>query len=140
VTQGTVQIKLSPPVNSKYLQPCYDYENFEFRSPVNPWSVQPEFSADFDKMKCLDITVSAGKTVHIPAYWWYSIKFSKDSSISVFKYRTYMNNISILPQVGMHILQLQNVKRDRAQKMNIDVLNKESSTETEEKNEIKNSE
>jgi hypothetical protein len=51
-----------------------------------------------------------------------------------------MNNISILPQVGMHILQLQNVKRDRAQKMNIDVLNKENSNETEEKNEIKNSE
>jgi len=130
VTQGTVRIKLSPPVNSKYLQPCYDYENFEFRSPVNPWSVQPEFSADFDKMKCLDITVSAGKTVHIPPYWWYSIKFSKNSSISSFKYRTYMNNISILPQVGMHILQLQNVKRDRAQKMNVEVLNKEKEEST----------
>jgi hypothetical protein len=124
VTQGTIEIKLSPPSNSKYLQTCYDYENFEFRSPVNPWQVQPEFSADFDKMKCLDITVSAGKTVHIPSYWWYSIRFSKDSSITAFKYRTYMNNISILPQVGMHILQLQNVKRNKSQKMNIHSLQK----------------
>jgi hypothetical protein len=113
------------------LQTCYDYENFEFRSPVNPWQVQPEYSGEFDKMKCLDITVSAGKTVHIPAYWWYSIRFSKDSSITAFKYRTYMNNISILPQVGMHILQLQNVKRNKSQKMNIQSLQKKEENKEE---------
>ena len=28
----------------------YDYDNFEFKSPVNPWSPQPKYSADFDKM------------------------------------------------------------------------------------------
>lgn len=129
VTQGSVQIKLSPPQNSKYLQPCNDYENFEFRSPVNPWSVQPEFSADFDKMKCLEITVSAGKTVHIPAYWWYSIKFSKGSSISCFKYRTYMNNMAIIPQIGLHVLQIQNVKRNITKKMDIQELNKKKKRE-----------
>jgi hypothetical protein len=35
-----------------------------------------------------------------------------------------MNNISILPQVGMHILQLQNVKRNKSQKMDIHSLQK----------------
>lgn len=122
-TSGSVQIKLAPPHSSKYLYPCNDYENFEFRSPVNPWSVQTQYSADFDKMKCLEITLTVGKTIHIPAYWWYSIKFSKDSSISCFRYRTYMNNIAITPQIGMYALQMQNVKRNVARKHDIHELN-----------------
>ena len=124
VTQGTVQIKLAPPKSSRYLCPINDYENFEFRSPVNPWSVQPQYSADFEKMKCLDITLSAGKILHIPAYWWYSIKFSKDSSITTFFYRTYMNNIAITPHICMFALQQQNVKREVLKKIPIHELSK----------------
>jgi hypothetical protein len=124
VTQGSVQIKLAPPKSSRYLCPINDYENFEFRSPVNPWSVQPQYSADFDKMKCLDITLSAGKILHIPAYWWYSIKFSKDSSITTFFYRTYMNNIAITPHICMYALQQQNVKREVLKKIPISELSK----------------
>jgi hypothetical protein len=116
VTQGKIRIKLSPPHNSKYLYPIRDYENFEFRSPINPWKIQPQYSADFDKMKCLDVLLVPGKTINIPAYWWYSIQFEADSSIAVFKYRTYMNNIAIIPHIAMHALQLQNVKRDIARK------------------------
>jgi hypothetical protein len=124
VTQGTVQIKLAPPKSSRYLCPINDYENFEFRSPVNPWAVQPQYSADFEKMKCLDITLSAGKILHIPAYWWYSIKFSKDSSITTFFYRTYMNNIAITPHICMFALQQQNVKREVLKKIPIHELSK----------------
>jgi len=124
VTQGTVQFKLAPPKSSRYLSLINDYENFEFRSPVNPWSVQPQYSADFDKIKCLDITLNAGKILHIPAYWWYSIKFSKDSSISTFFYRTYMNNIAITPHICMYALQQQNVKRDVLKKIPISELSK----------------
>ena len=36
--------------------------------------------------------------LYIPAYWWYSIKFVNLSSISVLKYRTYMNTVAILPR------------------------------------------
>ena len=124
VTQGTVQFKLAPPKSSRYLSLINDYENFEFRSPVNPWSVQPQYSADFDKIKCLDITLNAGKILHIPAYWWYSIKFSKDSSVSTFFYRTYMNNIAIIPHICMYALQQQNVKRDVLKKIPINELSK----------------
>jgi len=124
VTQGTVQFKLAPPKSSRYLSVINDYENFEFRSPINPWSVQPQYSADFDKIKCLDITLNAGKILHIPAYWWYSIKFSKDSSVSTFFYRTYMNNIAITPHICMYALQQQNVKRDVLKKIPIEELNK----------------
>ena len=124
VTQGSVQIKLAPPKSGRYLSPINDYENFEFRSPANPWAIQPQYSADFDKMKCLDVTLVAGKIIHIPAYWWYSIKFGKDASISSFFYRTYMNNIAITPQILMYALQQQNVKREILKKHPIEELNK----------------
>ena len=122
VTQGEVQIKMAPPQSSKYLYATNDYENFEFRTPVNPWEVQPQYSADFDKMKCLDVTLTRGKIIYIPAYWWYSIKFiEKESSISCMYYRTYMNNLAILPSIGMYILQMQNMKRNIVKKHPLDI-------------------
>uniref|UniRef100_A0A6C0E2E2 Cupin-like domain-containing protein n=1 Tax=viral metagenome TaxID=1070528 RepID=A0A6C0E2E2_9ZZZZ len=111
VTQGSVQIKLSPPKNSKYLYPIQDYENFEFVSPINPWNVQSRYKADFDKMKCLEINLVPGRCLFIPAYWWHSFKFSYDSSITCFYYKTYMNEIATLPQSIMYFLQNQNVQR-----------------------------
>ena len=124
LTQGSAQIKMAPPHSTKYLYPHYDYENFEFRSPVDPWSPQPRYIADFDKMKCLEFTLTPGKTLFLPAYWWYSIKFiNSDTSISCFRYRTYMNNIAILPYIGLHALQIQNVKRNVAKKVSINELN-----------------
>jgi len=119
VTQGSLQIKLSPPKSSKYLYPTNDYENFEFRSPVNPWSVQPKFSADFDKIKCLEITLLPGKFIYIPAYWWYSFKFGEDTSVSYLSYRTYMNNVAISPNIIMYALQNQNIKREVVKKIDI---------------------
>lgn len=111
VTQGSVQVKLAPPKSSRYLYPIYDYENFEYKSPINPWNIQPEYANEFDKIKCLDITLIPGKCFYIPAYWWYSIKLSKDSSVSCLYYRTYMNTIAILPDICMYYLQNQNIKR-----------------------------
>jgi hypothetical protein len=123
LTEGSAQIKLAPPHSIKYLYPIYDYENFEFRSPVNPWSPQPKYVADFDKMKCLEFTLTPGKTLYIPAYWWYSIKLNKNTSISCFNYRTYMNNVAVSPYIGMHALQIQNVKRNVVKKASIEELN-----------------
>jgi hypothetical protein len=126
LTQGSAQIKMTPPHSTKYLYPNYDYENFEFRSPVNPWNPQPNYSADFDKIKCLEFTLQPGKTVFIPAFWWYSIKFNKNTSISCFRYRTYMNNIAISPYIALYALQIQNVKRNVAKKASIEELNMEA--------------
>jgi hypothetical protein len=122
VTQGSVKIKLMPPKSSRYLYPINDYENFEFRSQINPWSPQPKFRADFDKIKCLEIVLTPGNFLFIPAYWWYSFKFSNDTSISSFKYRTYMNTIAIMPNLLMYALQNQNVERQIAKKIDIQFL------------------
>ena len=132
VTQGSIHIKLSPPKSSKYLYPISDYEHFEFRSPINPWNVQPKYSADFDKIKCLEIHLLPGKFIFIPAYWWYSIQFGENTSISCLSYRTYMNNVSILPNLVMYGLQNQNIKREVVKKIHVepDVKKKEEPIES----------
>jgi hypothetical protein len=112
VTEGEIKVKLAPPKSSKYLYQQKDYENLEFSSPLNPWQIQPHYKADFDKIKCLDLTLKRGQILYIPAYWWYSIEFGKETSVATFKYKTYMNAVAILPQLVIKLLQTQNVKRN----------------------------
>jgi len=120
VTQGSVKVKMIPPKCSKYLYTIKDYDNFEFLSPVNPWTVQSQFKADFDKLKTLEVTLNIGQIVFIPAYWWYSFEFTENTSISVFKYKTYMNNVAISNHLLVNLLQNQNVKRETVKKKQID--------------------
>lgn len=119
VTHGKVNIKLISPQNSRYLYPNKDYDNFEFRSPVNVWNIQEEYKPEFDKIKVLDITLNKGEIISIPAYWWYSINYEKLSSICVFKYRTFMNVLAISPELVLTMLQGQNIKRDIVKKVDI---------------------
>ena len=118
VTEGEIKVKLAPPKSAKYLYEIKDYENLEFRSLINPWNVQKQYKADFNKVKCLEITIKKGKILYLPAFWWYSIEFQQEAtSICSFKYKTYMNNVAILPQLCMRILQSQNVKRNTIKKV-----------------------
>ena len=139
LTQGSAKLLMAPPQSTRYLYPNYDYENFEFRSPVNPWSPQPKYRAEFDKIKCLEFTLTPGKTLYIPAYWWYSIRLhTSNTSISCFRYRTYMNNAAIVPYVFMHALQIQNVKRTTNKKVRIDDESKNQEIIYDNANHIKN--
>jgi hypothetical protein len=118
VTHGIIKIKLIPPKSARYLYPVEDYDNFEFRSPLNPWNIQRQYKADYDKIKTLEIELTPGKIIYIPAYWWYSMKFMEPlSSVCVFKYRTYMNTVAILPKLCMKTLQRQNTKREIVKKV-----------------------
>jgi hypothetical protein len=117
VTEGNIKVKLAPPKSKKYLNPINDYENLEFSSPINPWQVQAKYRADFDKVKCLDIILRKGQILFLPAYWWYSIAFGKETSICTFKYKTYMNTVAVLPQLVMKLLQTQNVKRNNVKQV-----------------------
>lgn len=111
VTNGYIEITLIPPKYSKYLHQYTDYELFEFKSPINVWDIQPKYKNDYNKSKSIQFTINTGKMLYIPPYWWYSIKFNKNSSITTMKYRTCMNNVSILPNIILHYLQLYNIKR-----------------------------
>ena len=111
ILEGKVRIKMTPPKNEKYLYCNKDYDNFEFRSPLNVWNIQDEYKSDFNKIKFLEVDLEPGNLIYIPAYWWYSIQvLEENTSILSFKYRTYMNNVAILPQLILKIMQKQNIK------------------------------
>ena len=119
VTSGKIKIKLCSSKYTKYLYKSNDYENFEFRSPINPWNVEKKYKNDYDKIKFLEFTAEKGTIIHIPAYWWYSIQFEDDSFVSVFKYKTTFNVVAIAPQLVMSVLQSQNVKHKVLKKLDI---------------------
>ena len=118
LTNGAAKLKLISPQSSRYLDVIKDYDNFEYRSPVNPWVVQEKYKSSFDKIKVLDLDIMPGQIIFIPAYWWYSIEYTELSCICSFQYRTYMNTLAILPEIILSLLQKQNIKRDAVKKVN----------------------
>ena len=129
VTTGKCKIKLIPPKYHKYLFIEKDYENSESISKINPWDVQLNYKAEFNKVKVLDIDLQKGDLLFIPSFWLYSIKYDEISSISVFSYRTYMNTIAILPDLIMSFLQKQNIYRKNVKNLDIKEKNNENTKE-----------
>ena len=119
VTEGSITIKLIPPSAGRYLYHEKDYDNFEFRSPMNPWNIQPEYKKEFGKIKALEIKLKKNEIVFIPAYWWYSILFDEMSTLCSFQYRTYMNTVAILPEIIIATLQAQNIKHQIAETLDL---------------------
>ena len=111
VTEGSVSIKLTPPNSGKYLTKEKDFENFEFRSPMNPWNVQKQYETEFSKLRFVEITLTPGMMFQIPPYWWYSMRFTPNTTVASFKYKTIMNTVSIAPLLFVHLLQSFNIKR-----------------------------
>jgi hypothetical protein len=105
ISEGAVKIRFTPPVNEKYLDIFIDYETIDITSRINVWK-----ETNIEDVKFIDIVVEKGNMVYIPPYWLYSIKFIETSTIISFKYRTYMNLLSILPHLFIQMLQLQNIK------------------------------
>jgi hypothetical protein len=103
---------MTPWKSQKYLSPINDYENYEFRSPVNVWSPQPKYKSDVSKIKFLEFDVMPGFMLYIPPYWWYSIKFSDSSEtlITGFTYNTIMNCVANLPKWSLYYMQQHNTK------------------------------
>ena len=111
VTEGKIQIRITPPRNSKYLDVEKDYEIWEYKSKLDIWNVQEKYKDNYEKIKCLDLELLPNQILYIPAYWFFSIKYLEKSLICNFKYSTFMNNIAILPEFLMHILQHNNTKK-----------------------------
>jgi len=57
-------------------------------------------------------------------------EFAESTSICVFKYRTYMNNIAISNHLLVNLLQTQNVKRETVKKIDTDNAGKKISNDT----------
>ena len=114
VSDGELNIILSPPNNTKYMDLYKDYYNFEYISSINPYLKENEV-----KMKSISkmsITLKKGQLLFIPAYWWYSFKFN-NTVAQVFKYKTFMNQLTILPEYIMSFMQRQNIKNKSKNKI-----------------------
>ena len=131
VTSGSIDIKLIPPSFEKNLHPTLDYENFEFKSSINPWNVQKEFEDDLNRVKIIDVTITEGQSIFIPPYWYYSVKNSNESVYLSLKYRNYFNLISISPYLVMHFTQIQNIKREKYKKRIFEDIDEEENIITE---------
>ena len=103
VTDGSVTIKLTPPRNTKYLEEVKMYDELDFYSSISPWK-------EVKRVKFLEITLSKGKLLFIPAYWWYSIRLEKDACVCMFSYKTFMNSLATLPDTIRQMLQRNNTK------------------------------
>ena len=110
VTEGCVTIKLTPPSNTKYLHVNKDYDNYEFSSEINPWNCQEKYINDFQKVRFTEIVLYPGMMFFIPMYWFYSIKYTENTTICNFKYRTLMNTLTISPHLLFNFLQKTNIK------------------------------
>jgi hypothetical protein len=111
VNSGKIQVKMTPWKSHKYLYPIYDYENYEFRSPVNPWAGQRKYLHEMDKIKFLEFDVLAGNVLYVPPYWWYSIKYSDEPTLVCgFTYNSIMNCVSNIHHWTLYYLQQSNIK------------------------------
>lgn len=114
-TEGKATVKMAPPKNGKYLYVDKDYVNFEFRSKVNPWEPQANYKTDFYKVKCLEVVLTPGSILYVPAYWFYSIEFHDGASLCKFSYQTYMGSLSVVHYHTLAFLQRNNT-RDKVAK------------------------
>jgi hypothetical protein len=111
VNSGKIRVKMTPWKSQKYLYPIYDYENYEFRSPVHPWTGQRKYLHEMDKIKFLEFDVVAGHVLYIPPYWWYSIKYSDEPTLVCgFTYNSIMNCVANIPHWTLYYLQQSNTK------------------------------
>ena len=120
VKSGKIHVKMTPMKSKKYLKPIKDYDNYEFRSPINVWNPQPEYLHEMDKLKFLEFDVHAGHVLYIPAYWWYSIKYEKDAMIYAATYNSVMNCVAHLPQWVLYFLQQHNIYKKIAKTKNLE--------------------
>jgi hypothetical protein len=113
VNSGKIHVKMTPWKSRKYLHPFKDYENYEFRSPVNPWTMQDEYASDMARLRFLEFDVYAGYALYIPPYWWYSIKISdnNDTLVTSFSYDNAVSFLTNLPNYSMYYLQQSNITK-----------------------------
>lgn len=112
VSSGRINIKMTPFKSSKYLHTIYDYENYEFRSPVDVWNPQDDYKKDCNKIQWLEFDVNEGYMLYIPPYWWYSIRLDNvDTLVTTIQYNTPMNIVANSKHWSLYYLQQMNIHR-----------------------------
>lgn len=112
IVSGKIHVKMTPWKSRKYLHPIMDYDNYEFRSPINAWdnTKNADYMKEIDKLKYLEFDVQAGYILYIPPYWWYSIQYSTEPDTLVLgaTYNSIINIIANSPDIVRYYIQQQN--------------------------------
>lgn len=103
ICEGNVTIRFIIPDNTKLLDHSTDYESLQELSYYDIWNN--------NKIKFIEINATENDTIYIPPYWWYSFKFNTPSLITSYKYRTFMNTVTILPQLIYSYVAITNKKQ-----------------------------
>ena len=113
INSGSVEVTLCAPNNYSKLYVNNNNELLEYYSDIDINNVEDKYKKDFDKVKLMRIILTRGQLLYIPYYWFYSIKLLEENTVLLsLKYRTYMNSISIIPQLFVKFLQDHNIKRN----------------------------
>ena len=137
VNTGKVSVKMTPWKSTKYLYVNKDFENYEFRSPINVWKPQKKYMHEMDKIKFLEFEVAEGYMLSIPPYWWYSIKYTSDEDTLVcgFRYSTVMNCLANSVDLGKYYLQQHNIKKRITKTLDLQEKSNESTDENQDQKE-----
>jgi hypothetical protein len=121
VHSGKISIKMTPYKNHKFLHVIKDYDNYEFRSAINVWNIQPQFKKDIEKVKFIDFDIHPGFVLYIPPFWFYSIKFVDDKTIaSSITYKTIMNYVATIPELARYYIQQTNIQKKVARTLELE--------------------
>lgn len=105
VASGRVRIRMASPNNARYMEVDDDYEYMEFRARIDAWSTEDT------RLKFIDVDLTRGQILYVPAYWFHSIRFEESgTSVVSFHYRTCMSYLSTAPENALHHMQRQNVR------------------------------
>ena len=88
-TFGAVEVVLIPPKYSKYMTFTADYDNLEYCSSMNAWTISGD-----SKIKTVRTSLDVGQVLYIPPYWIYSVRFNTISSVCRLSYSTYVNMLA----------------------------------------------
>ena len=85
-----------------------------------------------DKLKFLEFDVTAGHVLYVPSYWWYSIQYMEEDTIScVFNYHSAANALANLPNYGLHYIQQCNTHKKPAKVLDMSEIEVDTETSTE---------
>ena len=86
---GNVEIKLMSPR-------CKEPLNNNAKT-ISIWDPSESDKEILKECDVINLTLQKGSIIHIPAYWWYTFRFSEKGCLLSMSYITYMNAISQIP-------------------------------------------
>ena len=115
VSSGKIRVKMTPWKSRKHLHPIMDYDNYEFRSPIDAFdnTKNQEYMHDVDKLKFLEFDVLPGYVIFVPPYWWYSIQYlESDTLVLGTTYVSGMNFIANFPDLVKWYIQQSDIPKN----------------------------